>query len=293
MAPVHSSYYPPRARWYSCFYYLWQWLCRWLPLERLRLPGGFNLWQFLLGLIIPGYAFFVLRRQITGRIISGAYGALLLVAVIGLGSSVATLAYGFMVALHAVSVAIVLESWLQPAGFGRRLVLVLLATLVLAVLCYLPAQRWIQSQLIMPLRVGTQDLMLIPDDRTASLRPGVVRVFRFGGGIRVQGAYLGQGYVVAEIQGGPGDRIQFESGLYRINDRAHRARPLMPSTGEWVVPENHWFIWPDSSIRVQGALPALDPGQMDALLREMALVPSSRVVGRPLRWWFWRNLYVP
>jgi hypothetical protein len=292
MAPAPSSYYPPRARWYSRFYYLGRAFCRLLPFERIRLPGGFNLRQVFLALVLPGFVFFVRRRPRTGRIILGAYFFLLAVAVVWLGSSAATLAYGLMVALHAVSMAHLVEAWLDLVEWGRRLLLVLFTTLLVGVLFYFPAQRWIQNELIMPLRIGNQTLMVFPDDRVDSLRPGAVRVFRFGGTIG-RGIVLGQGLVVAEIRGEPGNHIRFDRGYYLVNDRAFAARPLMPQSGEWMVPENHWFIWPDSSIKVHGALPALDAGQLDALLREMAFVPSSRLVGRPLRWWFWRSLYVP
>jgi hypothetical protein len=293
MPPFSSGYYPPRARWYSRFYYLWQNLCRWLPLGRVRLPGGFNLRQFLVALVVPGYAYRVLHQPRIARIVLASYGFMVLVAVVGLGTAPGTLAYGLMVALHAVSLAGVLGSWLEPGGLRRRILLALFSTLLIGVMVYYPLQRWIQSSLVMPLRIGNQDLMLVPDHRVSSLRPGVVRVFRFGGVAGVQGVLLGQGYVVAEVRGGPGDRIRFDHENYTVNGRSYPTRPLMPQTGEWLVPENHWFIWPDSSIRVTGALPAMDSASRDTLLRAMALVPSSRVVGRPLRWWFWRNLYVP
>ena len=111
--PLLSGYYPPRARWYSRFYYLWLTLCRWLPLGRVRLPGGFSLRQFLIALVVPGYAYQVLRRPSVARILLAAYGFMLLVAVVGLGTAAGTLAYGIMTALHAVSLAGVLGSWLE------------------------------------------------------------------------------------------------------------------------------------------------------------------------------------
>ncbi len=293
MPPSFPGYYPPRARWYSRFYYHWLTLCRWLPLGRVRLPGGFSLRQFLIALVVPGYAYRVLRRHRVAQILLTTYGVMLLVAVVGLGTAAGTLAYGIMTALHAVSLAGVLGSWLEADGLKRRILLALFSTLLVGVLVYYPLQRWIQNTLVMPLRIGNQALMLIPDRGVDSLHPGVVRVFRFGGVAGVPAALLGQGFVVAEIRAGPGDRIQFDHEIYLINGRPQPTRPLMPQAGEWLVPENHWFIWPDSSIRVTGALPAMDSGPRDALLRAMALMPSSRVIGRPLRWWFWRELYVP
>jgi hypothetical protein len=136
-------------------------------------------------------------------------------------------------------------------------------------------------------------LLVIPEAESEALQTGDVRVFRFDGGMRYRGVVVGQGFVVAEILGCPGDRIQFGEGTYSVNERGYRSRPLMPQAGGWTVPEKHWFIWPDSSIRVHGTVARLDPAQRDDLLRGMALIPCSQVVGRPLRWWFWRRLYVP
>ena len=253
MPLLSSGYYPPRARWYSRFYYLWLHLCRWLPLGRVRLPGGFSLRQFLIALVVPGYAYRVLRRPRIARLLLATYGVTVLVAVVGLGTAAGTVAYGMMTALHAVSLAGVLGSWVEAEGLKRRILLALFSTLLVGVMVYYPLQRWIQSTLVMPLRIGNQDLLLVPDHRVSSIRPGVVCVFRFGGVAGVPGALLGQGYVVAEVRGGPGDRIQFESENYTVNGRSYPTRPLMPKTGEWLVPEYHWFIWPDSSIRVSGA----------------------------------------
>jgi hypothetical protein len=185
-----------------------------------------------------------------------------------------------------------MEPWLAPVTLRRRLGLTLFLTLLVGFTVYFPLQRWIKGSLVMPLRIGNQALIIIPETNTKSLRPGVLRVFRFGG-VPVRGAWLAEGFVVAELRGRPGDRIRFDNGVYFVNDHAFPARPLMPQAGEGQVPENHWFIWPDSSIRVGGELPAMNTGQRDELLRELALVPSSRLVGRPLRWWFWRNIYVP
>jgi hypothetical protein len=120
----------------------------------------------------------------------------------------------------------------------------------------------------------------------------VTAIFRVDEG-GAPGLRIRQGFLVAEILGQSGDRIRFQKGNYYVNEQMRTALPQMPADGEWVVPENHWFIWPFSSIGIQGNLSALDPITANATLRGLALVPKSSVVGRPLRWWFWRKLYVP
>ncbi|MCL4177987.1 MAG: hypothetical protein KJ072_09650 [Verrucomicrobia bacterium] len=291
MRPPKSAYYPPRARWYGRFLSSGQSLVRRLPLEHLRLPGGFNLRQFLLALAVPGYVFFVLGRARFGQIVLGAYGFWFLVALVWLGSSLANLAFGLMVALHAMSWASLLEVWLQPGGWQRRLLLALFAALLVATIVYLPAQRYIQSHLVAPLRVGGATLLVAPT-RELSVRPGATAIFRVDAG-GAPGLRIRQGFMVAEILGQSGDRIRFRKGHYYVNEQIRMALPQMPADGEWVVPENHWFIWPFSGIGIQGNLSALDPITAHATLRGLALVPKSAVIGRPLRWWFWRKLYVP
>jgi hypothetical protein len=291
MRPPKSAYYPPRARWYGRFLSGGQSLLRRLPLEHLRLPGGFNLRQFALALAVPGYVFFILGRARLGRIILGAYGFFFLVALVWLGSSLANLVFGLMVALHAMSWASLLETWLSPAGWQRRLLLALFAALLVATVVYLPAQRYVQSHLVAPLRIGGATLLVVPT-HDPSLRPGVTAIFRVDEG-GAPGLRIRQGFLVAEILGQSGDRIRFQKGNYHVNEQMRTALPQMPADGEWVVPENHWFIWPFSSIGIQGNLSALDPITANMTLRGLALVPKSSVVGRPLRWWFWRKLYVP
>jgi len=286
-----SAYYPPRARWYGRFLCVGQALLRRLPLERLHLPGGFNLRQFLIALALPGYVFFALRRSRAGQMVVGVYAFVFLVALVWFGSPAANLAFGIMVALHAMSWATVFEAWLEPGGWRRRLLLALFAAMLVATLLYLPAQRFIQNQMVTPLRVGDRTLLVAPV-RSSSLLPGDSAVFRIDAG-GAPGLRIQDGYVVAEILGAPGNRIRFQKGLYRVNDTFRQALPLMPGDGEWIVPENRWFIWPFSGIEIRGNLNAVDPLAAHTVLQGLAFVPMSNAVGRPLRWWFWRSLYVP
>jgi hypothetical protein len=292
--PPESAYYPPRAGRLGRFRSTARTLLRRIPFdafERLRLPRGFSFRKFSLALALPGYVFLVVRQVRAGQILMGAYALLFLVAVVWIGSGAAALAFGLLVALHGASWARLIEVWLPGAGWKQRLLLTLCATLLVATLCYRPAQRFIQHHWVAPLRLGNQTLLVNPA-RPPSLRPGVAAVIR----VEPDGAaglMVLRGFVVAEILGQPGDRIQFADGWYRVNDLIRPALTHMPIQGEWIVPENHWFIWPFSSMGIQGRVAEADPAAVQTVLRRLALVPWSSVAGRPLRWWFWRNLYVP
>jgi hypothetical protein len=291
MRQPKSVYYPPRARWYGRFAYLGTTLLRRLPLHWLQLPRGLSAQQVLISLVLPGFIFFALRWKRAGQLVLGAYGACLLATLVWLGSALASFTFGFMVALHGMSWAGLVETWLEPGNWQRRLLLALAATLVAASLLYLPVQRFVQNRLVMPLRIGGRTLLVIPDSGRL-LEPGSSAIFRVDAG-GAPGLRVEAGFVITEILGKAGDHVLFQSGSYRVGGVSRPALPQMPVVGEWVVPENHWFIWPFSGIGIQGNLGAVNPASASAVIQDLAFVPTSHAVGRPLRWWFWRRLYVP
>jgi hypothetical protein len=63
----------------------------------------------------------------------------------------------------------------------------------------------------------------------------------------------------------------------------------MPIRGESVVPENHWFIWPELAI-VQGNVAA---APAEAAFLRMSDVDQTQFVGKPFRRWFWRRQLLP
>jgi hypothetical protein len=103
--------------------------------------------------------------------------------------------------------------------------------------------------------------------------------------------YLAGGFGFGRVQAVGGDRVVFTRQSMQVNGEMFPGRSFMPTNESWVVPENHWFIWPESAISISG-----NPQQNDAvarLMRESAMVPESQFVGRPLRRWFWRRQTLP
>ena len=43
----------------------------------------------------------------------------------------------------------------------------------------------------------------------------------------------------------PGDRVEFSTKAFSVNGVPQPLLPHMPAGGKLVVPENHWFIWPN------------------------------------------------
>ena len=60
----------------------------------------------------------------------------------------------------------------------------------------------------------------------------------------------------------------------------------MPSRGELVVPEKHWFLWPNLAINLHGNI---SEATADATLLRLALVGEEQFVGKPFERWLWRR----
>jgi hypothetical protein len=271
--------------------YLGSALLRRLPLHWLQLPRGMSVQQVVVSLVLPGFIFFALGQRRVGKIVLGVYGFCFLVTLVWLGSAFANVTFLLMVALHGMSWAGLVETWLEPGTWQRRLLLALAATLVAATFLYLPFQRFVQHHLVMPMSIAGRTLLVVPESGR-QLQPGETGIFRVEASA-VPGVHVAAGFVITEILGEAGDHVHFETGSYRVGGISHPALPQMPVAGEWVVPENHWFIWPFSGIGIQGNLSAVNPAAASAVIQDLAFVPTSHAVGRPLRWWFWRRLYVP
>jgi hypothetical protein len=70
-----------------------------------------------------------------------------------------------------------------------------------------------------------------------------------------------------------------------VNGRPQPAEALMPYTGGFTVPEKEWFIWPTVDINQHGAA-AFD---IPAVLRQVAMVSETQLVGRPFNTWCGRR----
>jgi hypothetical protein len=64
----------------------------------------------------------------------------------------------------------------------------------------------------------------------------------------------------------------------------------MPSDGEWVVPENHWLIWPNLDISGHGNV---GEARISSAMMNLASVNEDQFLGKPLARWFWRKQILP
>jgi hypothetical protein len=98
---------------------------------------------------------------------------------------------------------------------------------------------------------------------------------------------------MGEVRARGGETVAFSAQGGRAGQRQFLARPLMPTDGEWMVPENHWFIWPESGMELRGNAAAGTAAARTLAMIDISFVPESRLVGRALRRWFWRTFEIP
>jgi hypothetical protein len=60
----------------------------------------------------------------------------------------------------------------------------------------------------------------------------------------------------------------------------------MPTAGSVVVPEKHWFVWPELAILQNRNVSEADIANTMLM---MATVPETNYIGRPFKRWFGRR----
>lgn len=284
MSKFSSPFYPPRARWYSGFYYVWLAAKNLFHFESLSLPGRMAFGQLVLSLIVPGYAFCALRRRKIGRAILLSYGGATVVFVVWLGYALANLAMGVMIALHVISIFFLIRAWDMDWSFRSRLFLALGTLLLVGLGLYLPLRRQIERHLIMPFRVGNRVVIVNTFQRPSGIQRGDWIAYKIDR-CYVGNVLIAAGHVLGRVQAVAGDQVRITPEDFKVNGRAVPRLAHMPAEAEYTVPEKHWFIWPDLSISAHG----VGEDNIVQAFAQNALVPETQFVGRPFQRWFWRR----
>jgi hypothetical protein len=208
-----------------------------------------------------------------------------LLFMVGLGDPVGNAGFGLLLSIHVSGVIYVLEPWLAGAKFHVRLSFSFVMLFVLGALVYLPMRNLIQEQWLMPLRVNGRVVIVHRLANPSALPRGAWIAYDISGsgghGVDVQDGF-GLGPVLAL----PGDRVRFTNSALEVNGVSQPLLPYMPRVGEWVVPEKHWFVWPEVAITGHGNTPA---DAISATLLQMGTITEDRFVGRPFKRWFGRQ----
>lgn len=280
-----SQYYPPRERWYGRIFHLSFAVRRALGLERVRLPGGLSTRQWILSLTIPGYSFHVLRQRTLGWSVQVGYVILALVVLVALGYSAANVSFGLLISIHVTSIVYLEMQLLRTfCRFAFRFLLAATTLLVVWRLVYAPMLRLVENHWVMPLRIADRVVVISRCANPESVVRGDWLACRLPGSSE-RGFYARDGFVLGPILAVGGDRIEFEADAFKVNGAPQQRRRFMPVTGELVVPQNHWFLWPEYTISGGGA----NPPDITDLLMQMATVSQEQLVGKPFKKWFLRR----
>jgi hypothetical protein len=285
MSRATSSYYPPRARWYSPLLFLAARLQRHLALDRIRMPTGVPFFRAVASLGVPGLGFYLRGPRLWGLAAMGFAALMALVFIVGLGYLVGNVAFGLLLSTHVSSVIYVFEPWLAGARFRVRLSFSFVMLVLLGALVYLPVRNLIQEQWLMPLQVKGRVVIVHRLANAPALSRGAWIAYTIDSA-RGQGLYAQEGFGLGPVLALPGDRVRFTKSALEVNDVPQPLLAYMPQVGEWVVPQKHWFVWPEVVISGHGNTPA---DAISATLLQMGTITEDRFVGRPFKRWFGRR----
>ncbi len=283
MNELSAPYYPKRARWYSRFLQPWFEVKRVLRLESIPWPEGVSFRNLLLGLLIPGHAFRVFGWKYISLLLQLAFFVEVAIFIVALGYLAANVAFGLMISTHATSIIYLLGRWAGVQRLWLRLATAVTALLVVSQLIYFPLRGVVESYLV-PLRVGGKVVVVKKGTVPKNLQRGDVVVCTISDFVGDH-LYIREGYGFDAVLALPGDRVKFTTNTFEVNGAVYPPHRGMPATGELVVPEKHWFIWPRLDINNRNV-----PGaSVSAAMLQMATVSETQYVGRPFRTWFGRR----
>lgn len=246
------------------------------------MPESLSLVQLLLCLIVPGFALIRQGRPRAGWSMLAGHLVCLLVFLAALGYAAGNLAFALAISAHATSV-VYLEAHLLRDGCRFRVRFVLAAATLLAVwqMIYAPLVGLMERHWATPLREGDRVIVVSARLNPALLKRGDWLAYRIEAS-SVAGVRMQAGVVLGPVLAVAGDHVGFGKERILVNGVAHPHLRFMPEEGELVVPENHWFVWPNLVINGQHA-------SVSALMLGAASVSPEQVIGIPFKRWFWRR----
>ncbi len=183
-------FYPKRARWYSRHLYpLQRWKSR-LGLSQLPL-GHLSRVQVILSVVIPGLAYCCLGRRLAGPALVAAYALGSMLFLSGIGTWLAVLVIGLLMALHALSLTELVKRQAVRLSPWMRVGVSLAATFSLAGFVYLPLQDRVERTYFLPLDIGGEIVVVQPCHSVRDVKAGDLIVCWLEG--RVRGPMLGAG----------------------------------------------------------------------------------------------------
>ena len=251
--------------------------------------------QWLLALILPGYAYVLLRRNGMALLMVAGWLLGLLAFLIFLGNTwVMGWALGAMASSHSSGQGFLIlrerEQNTDVPGLGllERLWIPLACWFGCMSMIYWPAGNAFQTRIALPIQVAGKQVIIDATTPLKSLNRGEPVAYHLDpevfGVARSRGGY---GFDV--VLGLPGDHVVFGPQDVRVNGRPFSRRREMPPEGELFLKNGMFLIWPTLEERVVN----IDRSLVDQAYYRLALVPEAKVIGRPFRHWFFRTQPIP
>jgi len=294
MAQSTSPFYPPRAKWYARIFYLGLATRHKLALDRIRLPHDITFFGLIAGLLVPGLAVYLRGPRLWGKTAMAACAVLFAMFILWFGYPPGNYAFGMMVSLHVSGFAYYCSPFLREKGFLFRISFTVLLLVAIGLLIYVPLRGMIQHRFLVPLRVDNQVVIVQQFSSVNKVNCGDVVAYTLSGyyfsNHGNQGVSMRSGMGLGTVLAMAGDRVEFSKAGVSVNGRLQPAQPHMPVDGSLVVPENHWFTWPDLAITGNWNVPEAN---ISSAMLELANVSETQYAGKPLKRWFWRKQTLP
>ena len=262
-------------------------LRRQLALDWLHLPSGLSPAALLVSLVVPGAGFYSRSPRFWGSLALVLSAVLTFVIIAWFGFPAAALAFGLLLSLHACGLVFVLDPLLVGAAFRTRLLFG--GGILIALLClvYVPGRDFVQRHWFLPLHVNGRVVVVTRMHSSTSWRRGDRVAYSFGSHSEHQLIIKG-GVSLGPVLAVPGDHVRFSASDFEVNGLAQPRLPLMPSVGQFVVPEKRWFVWPEVAISGHGQVPS---SQLAEALLVLCTISQDQFVGKPAHRWLWRKQF--
>jgi hypothetical protein len=286
MSKLASPYYPPRAKWYSPLFQLGNAVRRRTHLDRLQLPAGISLGAILKSVWWPGIAFCVRGEKLIGLAIICGSVLLAGIFIVWLGYPAANIAFGLLLSAHVSSLVFLFGPWLVGARFRVRIGVTLAVLLAVGLFVYAPLRNLFQAHCLMPVRTAERVVVVQRLTSANSVQRGDWIAYTLPTNLGMIGVQVREGLGLGPVLATEGDHIQFVTNGFTINGVLWAPLAHMPQSGELVVPEKHWFVWPDLAINMHGNV---GEGLITETMLRLAVISETDFIGKPFKRWFWRR----
>ena len=213
------------------------------------------------------------------------------VFVVALGYQIGSIGYGLMISVHASSIIFLEGHWLRDqCQFQVRLALAGLTLLVVWLAIYTPLIGFVERHWIMPLRVRGHVVIVQRMTAPGGIKRGDHVMYSLNAThnalIHNEAVYVERGFGWGPVLAVAGDRVEFSTNKFLLNGETRALLPHMPQSGELVVSEKHWCIWPEFEMLGHGNV---GEATLSTMMLELATVPESEFVGKPFKRWFGRR----